>query len=795
MNSLKEAKRLHDVGLAIHWLYPRAKNPVGSWDSVTRASWIDLTRLYKPEYNIGVKLGSPSRVGDGYLACIDCDVKSTNPLHTLEMESRLRELYPALPAHAPRVESGRGNGSCHIYGFTPEPVKGGTLAQSSETVRVSMPSVQPSKKERAELSESDIKAGIRLRHAWEISLMSAGRQMVLPPSIHPDSGKPYTWVHPFKGVSTLPSLEISAAQVAGGAKKSVMVDGLGSTVNQHDAFTFDVISIDFLDPRISEETAHLLTEGDVEDQSVGVFTVCRDLVRAGLSRDEILTLLTDPTNGLGTCAYRHVQKPADLKFRQRAGLWVWKYGLKKIMESESVASQFDVIEDEKLDRPILDDLPRLTEEEIEAQKQELLSTDWRSQIERGGQDGKGKPKVSLRNVMLVLLNAVGKKVFVKNMFTGLDLYGMDTPWGGKKGDELHDPDLMAVKLWLTNSYRFEPGIALINEALTLISNSNKFHPVRDYINTLKWDGVPRIDGWLKTYLGAKAAEPYLSAISRKTLVAMVARVFEPGKKFDTVLILEGIQGVGKSTVIRKLASDAWFSDGHIEIRDKDAVLSLRGVWAVELGELSALGKADVNQLKEFMSRTTDRIRVPYGHRTEAFPRQSVFIGTTNSAEYFKDMTGNRRFWPVEVGKCDFEAVERDRDQLFAEAKFNYDLGETPYLDDMEAVAGATAEQEMRTVHDAYAEKLQLFFDELSAQEPRERAFNPEYFSMLDLFEEHGILHGVKMTQAEQNRVGVALRKLGFVCRVRRENGKNSRKWLPLRPQGCSSAEGVAEIPQ
>jgi putative DNA primase/helicase len=406
--------------------------------------------------------------------------------------------------------------------------------------------------------------------------------------------------------------------------------------------------------------------------------------------------------------------------------------------------------------------PVLSDAEAMAQAAELVGGEstggWELQLERGGPNGEGRPKVTLANIKLIFTHAVGPHLFRKNEFTHREVYGMDTPWGGETGREINDTDLVLMKYWLATRFRMEPPVNLINEAVTKLTHENRFHPVRDYLARLEWDGIPRIDTWLKKYMNAKASEPYLSAISRKTLCAMIARVVNPGHQFDCVLILEGGQGVGKSTSIRKLASPEWFSDTHIEIKDKDAVLSMQGVWAIEFGELSSLKKSDVDQLKEFISRREDRIRVPYGHRTEIFPRQCIFIGTTNNSEYFQDLTGNRRFWPVEVGECDFNGIERDRDQLFAEARWYYDLGENLYLDDKEAAAGGRVEQEQRLIVDAWTEQLETFLDSLADQSPSERPFDPGCFSMLELFDVRGPFEGVRMTPAEQKRVGAALRK-------------------------------------
>jgi len=299
---------------------------------------------------------------------------------------------------------------------------------------------------------------------------------------------------------------------------------------------------------------------------------------------------------------------------------------------------------------------------------------------------------------------------------------------------------------------------------------------------LKWDGMPRLDNWLKTYLNAEGPENYVSAIGRKTLCAMIARVFEPGKKFDQVLILEGNQGVGKSTAVRILASDPWFTDATLNVTNKDSVLTMGAVWIVELGELSGMKKADVDHLKEFISRTEDRIRLPYGKKIESFPRQCIFIGTTNNDDYLKDTTGNRRFWPVRVGACDMEALRRDRDQLLAEATFAYEMGEPLYLEDEEMRALATLEQEDRVAYDPMTDKLSDFF----LREQKENPDTWKEFRLVDLFEPFGPLATFSQNMYEQKRAAVALKKLGF---NKHQVMKNKvRSWYWILPKNSAENE-------
>ena len=236
----------------------------------------------------------------------------------------------------------------------------------------------------------------------------------------------------------------------------------------------------------------------------------------------------------------------------------------------------------------------------------------------------------------------------------------------------------------------------IKQALLSVASDRSFHPIKEYFDTLPgWDGTGRVDTLLIDYLGAEDSE-YVRAVTRKTLVGAVTRIYEPGRKFDSILVLTGPQGIGKSTFFAKLGGK-WFSDSLSisDMRDKTGAEKLQGYWILELSELNGIKKMDVETVKSFISRTDDKYRVAYGTVVESQPRQCIIVGTSNNEGFLRDITGNRRFWPVEVTGCSAKKpweLDKDTiDQIWAEALLRYHEGELLVL------TGAVAE---------YAEKQQ-----------------------------------------------------------------------------------------
>jgi predicted P-loop ATPase len=272
-----------------------------------------------------------------------------------------------------------------------------------------------------------------------------------------------------------------------------------------------------------------------------------------------------------------------------------------------------------------------------------------------------------------------------------------------------DQDITAIQEWLQLA-----GLPLVTkntvwQAVELIAAENSFHPIKDWIEPLVWDQTERLDDWLSDCLGVEKTE-YVMAVGRMFLIAMVARIYQPGCQADYMLILEGDQGIKKSTACRILAGE-WFSDSMPEnVASKDAALHLRGKWLIEIAELHTFSRSETAALKAFITRREDIYRPPYGRMETYRPRQNLFVGTTNKKVYLQDPTGARRFWPVITTEIDLETLISQRDQLFAEALVRYRRGEAWWPDaDFEA-QHMVPEQEQRFEADAWEDPIAEYLD-------------------------------------------------------------------------------------
>jgi putative DNA primase/helicase len=303
------------------------------------------------------------------------------------------------------------------------------------------------------------------------------------------------------------------------------------------------------------------------------------------------------------------------------------------------------------------------------------------------------------------------------------------------------------------------------QAMNAVAATRRFHPVRDWLATLKWDGMARLDDWLANAFGA-AGNGYTDAVAAKMLIAAVRRVRHPGCKFDHMPILEGAQGIGKSKALAALFGADWIADSlPPQLDGRDAALGLVGIWAIELAEIEQIIRAEVEVIKAFLSRPVDRFRAPYGKGFLTYPRQCILIGTTNSADYLRDDTGNRRFWPVACQFANVEWVTENREQLWAEAAIREARGEDHWLSDAATAHDAEVVQTERQQEDVWEDRVGGFLE----GKVETTAADVLSICLMVPVERQG--------KREQMRVGGILKRAGWRRTLVRKGVVVSRVWL------------------
>ncbi len=377
----------------------------------------------------------------------------------------------------------------------------------------------------------------------------------------------------------------------------------------------------------------------------------------------------------------------------------------------------------------------------------------------------GDPKPILANAITALRYApewCGVLVF--NEFALETVVLKDPPWdktvtGAKWTD--HEDRLTAN--WLQHAGIFVP-VEIAGQAVQSVAKDRRFHPVLEYLESLKWDRTNRVDNWLSNYLGAERND-YTVAVGARWLISAVVRIYKPGAKADCCFILEGPQGLLKSTALKTIAGD-WFTDEIAELGSKDAALQTRGVWIIEIAELDSMTRAEVGKIKSFMSRSTDRFRPPYGKRLIESPRQCVFAGSVNHSNYLRDETGGRRFWPVACTRILIDDLARDRDQLWAEAVVRYRSGAVWWLDSPELNRVAEQEQAARYDGDPLGDLIAAWLEHPTARYDCGSPITPFTSTDESVSVPNVLLHCIgkpqeQWTQTDQNRVARCLRSLGW----------------------------------
>lgn len=401
---------------------------------------------------------------------------------------------------------------------------------------------------------------------------------------------------------------------------------------------------------------------------------------------------------------------------------------------------------------------------------------WRDHFRRTQQGGL---VAHMCNVSLILGNDERwKGALGFNSFSSKTMALRTPPFGGQPGEWADLDDMLATE-WLAQQYGLLVKSTAVLEAVSVTASKNTFHPVRDYLNGLTWDHVSRLESWLYLIMGVPLT-PYSMKVAKRWMIGAVARVMKPGCKVDNVLILEGMQGEGKSTALNILGGE-WFMDTPFTLGDKEAFQMIRGKWIIELGELDAFNKADSTKAKQFFSASTDTFRESYGRRTADVARQCVFAGTTNQEEYLKDTTGNRRYWPVMCNKVELEALREIRDQLWAEAVFCYQTGERWWVGKEETQAFAD-EQDARYTVDAWEHQILPFLED----------YVGETLTSADILTDALKLDLGHWGKPEQMRVGSIMHRLGWRRERLKASGKSTvRPWGYKRPSDWKRQADVA----
>lgn len=448
-----------------------------------------------------------------------------------------------------------------------------------------------------------------------------------------------------------------------------------------------------------------------------------------------------------------------------------------------------------MDGPPVDDLMRMVHD----------SADFDSEFRR---NDKGNIQPSLYNTLHVLEgDPLWRGVLGFNQFSYRIVKRRMPPVLPATEGEWADIDDVRLQVYLTKTYSFEPKKTTVMDAVMQVAHAAPFHPVREYLDALVWDGTPRLVTLLSDCWGAlstarsaalRREDPgahrrlgkYLELAGVKWLVGAVARIYKPGCKLDTMLVLEGGQGDFKSTSIRALFGDEWFSDSKLTIGDKDALAQMQGKWAYEMAEMDAHRKADDTAFKQFLTTQVDRVRWHYGKRAEDVPRQCIFVGTTNMEQYGKDETGMRRVWPFEVGFVDLDRIRSQRDQLWAEAVSLFRQGVTWWVDKRVFVL----EPDEEPLIDRPWSEFELFQEQGDHRQNVDAWEEPilkfiadnnklPYYTTAQIMGGALLLDKARWTPLEQKRVAAILRRLGF--KTKKVGPKNARVngWVREDDQG------------
>lgn len=358
-----------------------------------------------------------------------------------------------------------------------------------------------------------------------------------------------------------------------------------------------------------------------------------------------------------------------------------------------------------------------------------------------------------------------------------------------------DEDTARAQYWLSDSYHLELGESHVLNAVKTAAHKNRVHPVREWLDSLRWDGRKRVPTWLVDVMGCEDT-PYVRAVGQAWFISAIARAYRPGCKVDTVLVLEGKPGIFKSSVLRAIVGDPWFLEMSItDVSNKDAMQVLKRKWIAEFPEIDGLSRSEQAHVKAYFSRQVDTYRASYGRGSRDFPRQTVFAATTNKNEYLVDETGGsgRRMWPVQCRQGDLARAQAMREQLWAEARARFESKEEWHIRDPELRDAEREEQEARLRSDPWEFDIAKWLSK-PVDAGRPRAVHGVTTS--DVLACVGVDIG-KRTHAEAIRVGAILRKLGWVPSKNKEL-RDSVRVRVYRPEGevqeGEAGSGIVPIP-
>lgn len=734
---LESLAPLKAAGFALHWLHPRTKKPIGSgWSEAPVASLDELRQTHAPGNNLGVRTGEPSAMAaGGHLHIFDLDIRIVELAD--EAWARFHEITGLRREDMPEVASGAGGESRHLLFVTDKPFRSKSLANSGTKHRAT---------------------DGRWRFDWEIDLYGTDKHVVLPPSIHPDTGLEYRWIRPFDFDTLALGLGpfVPSAQI----ERLAVVENTTYEFEAREPLTFEPgqleRDLDSLPIERLDDYHDWITLGQALHHQFGAGEDGFDLWVEHSKRSQKFDAsppgvrnMRSKWRGFG----RNRKQPVTMgTIRQ----WTLDAQRARLIASFDEEDEDPFDGDDAPAPAAFDGSDPATANDVDpidavgTVDAPAAPADWMGLLDFNEE---GAIRATLHNVELIVRHdprLIGLPQI--NEFTQETV--QRRPPGHKQArrrnaaketrqlggrvwqvkDELNgdlwsdDRDFAIRSILEAPKTQGGYGVKVtdrdLKAAIVLSANSNPFHPIREYLERVEseWDGVPRIERLFIDHVGAPD-DAYHRSVGRLIMVGAVTRIFEPGHKFDFVPILEGLQGKGKSSFIQALGKH-WFAELDGDFHDpKQMVELMQGAWVMEIPELTGMNRADVRAIKAFVSRQTDRARLAYARRAGSFPRQVIFIGSTNDREYLKDDTGGRRFWPVvcTIREINITALETILDQLWAEAVTGYrqmrqrqPLGRLPlYLMAAEARTTALSLQESRrveTAEDAMAGRLAGWLD-------------------------------------------------------------------------------------